>query len=110
MDGTSPMRQTVIAAMTARAGANPESARTLAAELEQRTYERRSDDDLFDLAGRVGVPVERLAKIGLLSRERAPEHATVICVRCQDTGSYDRGDGRFVRCHVCNPEPPQEES
>lgn len=107
-EATSPMRQALIAAITFHAASRPDAAAVLAGELAARSYEARSDDDLFDLAGTVGVDAEKLARIGLLDQTLTPLRPRHICARCEDTGQVRAGDGRFVRCHVCNPAPPKE--
>lgn len=105
---TSPMRQAVIAAMTSRSARDVTAARALAVELCERGYPERDDDDLFDLAGRVGVAQTRLDEIALLDATLRPERDTAMCAECRDTGSVTGPTGRYVRCHTCNPETAED--
>lgn len=108
-DMTSKRRQGVIAAITTHAIRRPEVRDRLAAALESRDYEDRSDNDLFELATKLGVPDERLTAAGLLDAELYEVRDYKLCPTCRDTHWVRREDGRYVRCPTCNPEPTPEE-
>ena len=106
-DSTSPMRLAVIAAITHHAATRPDTAAVLASELASRGYTARSDDELFELAGLVGVAEDKLGRISLLDPTLAQMRPRAVCGRCDDTAQVRVGS-RFSRCPACNP-PRKEE-
>ena len=103
---TSQLRQACMAAITSRAIAVPELRPALEGWLEQGEYAERPDADLLTFADAMGVPADKRAAIEAMDRHRFPDYdRRVLCPLCLDTMHVDRGDGRFVRCSMCNHEP-----